>query len=69
MEEPRKIASVAIEQSKKQKKVILEAQREKRKVHFATLMDICHPKNVELTRCENQRTKNTKDESCSEVTL
>ena len=30
------------------KEVILEAQRDKRKVHFATLMDISHLKNAEL---------------------
>ena len=30
------------------KEVILEAQKEKNKVHFATLMDICHLKNAEL---------------------
>ena len=30
------------------KEVLLEAQGEKRKVHFATLMDICHLKNAEL---------------------
>ena len=29
------------------KEVIQEAQREKKKVHFATLMDICHLKNAE----------------------
>ena len=28
--------------------VILEAQRDKKKVHFATLMHICHRKNAEL---------------------
>ena len=33
-------------QSKKE--VFLEAQMEKKKVHFATLMDICQFKNVEL---------------------
>ena len=33
---------------KSKKDVVLEAQREKRKVHFATLMDICHLKNAEL---------------------
>ena len=33
---------------KTKKNVILEAQKEKRKVHFATLMDICHLKNGEL---------------------
>ena len=27
---------------------ILEAQRDKKKVHFAALMDICHLKNAEL---------------------
>ena len=30
------------------KKVILEAQRDNQKVHFASLMDICHLKNAEL---------------------
>ena len=30
------------------KEVILEAQRDKKKVHFATLMVICHLKNAEL---------------------
>ena len=30
------------------KEVILEAQRDKQKVHFATLMDTCHLKNAEL---------------------
>ena len=33
---------------KSKKEVILEAQRDKRKVHFASLMDICHIKNAEL---------------------
>ena len=33
---------------KSKKEVILEAQRDKKKVHFATLMDICHLKSVEL---------------------
>ena len=37
-----------LEKVKSKKKVILEAQREKKKVHFATLMDICHLKNAEL---------------------
>ena len=30
------------------KDVVLEVQKEKRKVLFATLMDICHLKNAEL---------------------
>ena len=48
MEEARKVAGVAIDQSEKQKEVILAAQEEQRIVHFATLMDICHLKNAEL---------------------
>ena len=32
---------------KSKKEVTLEAQRDKNKVHFATLMDICHLKNAE----------------------
>ena len=41
-------AKAAVEKVKSKKKVILEAQRDKRKVHFATLMDICHLRNAEL---------------------
>ena len=37
-----------LEQVKIKKEVFLEAQRDKKKVHFATLMDICHFKNAEL---------------------
>ena len=37
-----------LEKVQRKKKVMLEAQREKKKVHFATLMDICHLKNAEL---------------------
>ena len=33
---------------KSKKDVILEAQRDKKKVHFGTLIDICHLKNAEL---------------------
>ena len=45
----RKVASLAIDQSKDQKKkVILEAQKEKRTIHFGTLVDICDLKNTEL---------------------
>ena len=36
-----------LEKAKNKKKVILEAQRDK-KIHFAALMDICHLKNAEL---------------------
>ena len=38
----------ALEQIQSKKKGILEAQRDKNKVHFAALMDICHFKNAEL---------------------
>ena len=37
-----------LEKVKSKKEVTLEAQWDKKKVHFATLMDICHPKNAEL---------------------
>ena len=37
-----------LEKVKSKKEVILEAQRDKKKVHFATLMDIFHLKNAEL---------------------
>ena len=33
---------------KSKNEVILEAQRDKLRVHFASLMDICHLKNAEL---------------------
>ena len=33
---------------KSKKEIILEAQRDKRKVHFASLMEVCHLKNAEL---------------------
>ena len=37
-----------LDKVKSKKEAILEAQKDKRKVHFATLMDICHLKNTEL---------------------
>ena len=37
-----------LEKVKSKKKVILQAQRDNRKVNFAFLMDICHTKNAEL---------------------
>ena len=33
---------------KSKKEIILEAQRDKKNVHFGTLMDVCHLKNAEL---------------------
>ena len=37
-----------LENINSKKEVILVAQRNKKKVHFATLMDICHLENAEL---------------------
>ena len=37
-----------LDKVKNKKEVILEAHRDKKKVHFATLMDTCHLKNAEL---------------------
>ena len=37
-----------LENVKSKKEVILEAQRDKNKVHLATVMDICHLKTAEL---------------------
>ena len=37
-----------LEKVESKKEVILEAQRDKHKVHFATLLDIRHLKNAEL---------------------
>ena len=36
-----------LEKVKSKKEVLLEAQRDNKKVHFATLMDKCHLKNAE----------------------
>ena len=50
---------------RKQNEVIAEARNEGRKVHFASLMDLRHLKNSELSH----NFKNTKVELYSEVTL
>ena len=42
------IAAWQLDKVKSKQKVIQEAQRDKKEVHFATLMDICHLKNAEL---------------------
>ena len=39
---------MAADKSHKQKKVIDEARNKGRKIHFASLMDLCHLKNSEL---------------------
>ena len=48
MEQARNDSSMETGNIKSNKEVVLEAQRDKKKVHFATLMDICHLKNAEL---------------------
>ena len=48
MEEARDNSSMGFGKIKRKKEVILEAQRDKNKVHFATLMDMCHLKNADF---------------------
>ena len=55
-----------LEKVKSEKEVILEAKRDKKQVHMATLMDICHLENAEL---EPKLQKLTKAEACSAETL
>ena len=52
-----------LDQVKSKREVILEAPRDPKKVHSATLMDICHLKNA------NSNFKSIKVESYFEVTL
>ena len=40
------MAAWQLDKVKGKSEVILEAQRDKKKVHFATLMDICHLKKM-----------------------
>ena len=47
-EEFEKLPAWRLSKIKSIREVILEAQSEKKKVHFAILMDICHVKNAEL---------------------
>ena len=45
-----------LDKVKSKKEVILEAQRDKEKVHFATLMDICHLENAEVEpKCQKNK--------------
>ena len=53
-----------VDEVKSKKEVILEAQRDNKKAHFATLMDICHLK----MRSWNQNFRRFEDESYFEVT-
>ena len=51
MEDAKKLETIpawSLEKVKGKTEVILEAQRGKKEVHFAALMDICHLKNPEL---------------------
>ena len=43
-----------LEKVKSKKEVILEAQRDK-KIHFATLMDMCHLRNAELEKLQKYK--------------
>ena len=53
---------------KSKKEVILEAQRDKQKVHFATLMDMCHLKSgvgTKITEVQRQsRARRMVDDLC-----
>ena len=49
---------------KRKREVALEAQRDKKKVHFATLMDICHLKNADLQFSEVSRSCRTPRRHC-----
>ena len=55
---------MAADKSQKQKDVIAEARSDGRKLHFVSLVDLCHLKNSEL----NHNFRNIKVESYSEVT-
>ena len=69
----RKNASMAYDHRKQQKRdVFLEAQKERRTVHVAALMDICHIKSAELEQKFQKdkvrvalRGDIVKDDSCS----
>ena len=60
-----KIPAWNLTKVRSKKEVIDEARTQGAKVHFASLMDICHLKNAEL----EAKHQNTKDELYSEVIL
>ena len=60
-----KISAWNLTKVRSKKEVIDEARTEGVKVHFASLMDMCHLKNADW----RQSTKNTKVELYSEVIL
>ena len=47
MEKARDNSSMGSGKVKRKKEFILETHRDKKKVHFATLMDICHLEHAE----------------------
>ena len=55
MKKARDDSSLAVGESEEQKGGILEAQRDKKKVHFATLMDMCHVKKMRSWKQQNQK--------------
>ena len=59
------ISAWQLNQVKNKMEVIEEAQKDKRKVHFAMLLDICHLKNSKLESIFQKY----KVESFSEVTV
>ena len=64
-EKVEKILAWNLTKVRSKKQVIDEARMKGAKVHFASLMDICHLKNADW----RQSTKNTKVELYSEATL
>ena len=44
-----------LDKVKSEREVIPETQRDKKKVHFATLVDICHLKNAELQHFRSEK--------------
>ena len=65
MEKARDNSSMGFGKVKRKKEVILDARRDKIRVHFASLMDTCHLKNTEL----EPKLQSFKAESCLEETL
>ena len=61
-----KIPAWQLTKVRNKSEVIVEARNEGRKVHIASLMDLCYLKNLE---CWNHNFRNTKVESHSEVTF
>ena len=56
-----------LEKIKSKKEVILEPHRDKKKVHFATLMVICHPNKTRSKNPKLQKKKKKKKQGQSRV--